>query len=195
MKGNDPLCAAGLPCAVHGRAPDAAPIRENEVRDRWPSAEGTLWTAYSTVWTTCVLRESGPDGRELRRLTLPRGPGARLTAFLLLPEAFVLVWEPGNGRDFGQVERVGTDGSLLWSTVLPRETGDGAVVQPDWRRMTLMRRTAPLTLSGDRVTLQYRDGHRTGVAVLYCLDVVTGAFLWARRPQAEPQRSRGPATS
>ncbi|MEU9130098.1 hypothetical protein AB0D08_18655 [Kitasatospora sp. NPDC048540] len=54
-----------------------------------------------------MLQATGPGDEVLRRIALPRAPGALLTAFLPVADGFLLVWEPGTGRHFAQVEQVG----------------------------------------------------------------------------------------
>jgi hypothetical protein len=172
---------------VHGRAPDAEPDPSNRADEPLTSADGTVWTAYSTVWTTCVLRETDPAGEELRRIVLERERGARVVVFRLLDDGFLLVWQPGDGRDFARVERVGPRGAPVWATVLPRETGDSLGKRVDWRRMRPVRRSAPVVFSGDRVALHFRDSCRSGVAVLYCLNTVTGDFMWVTPTGGGPE--------
>ncbi|GGN88030.1 hypothetical protein GCM10010112_71150 [Actinoplanes lobatus] len=137
-----------------------------------------------TVWTTPGLHETGPDGVPRRRLELPREPGALITGFLLLADGFVVTWQPSAERHFARVERLDPAGRIVWAVTPPRV--EGLSREPEWRRMIPRRSGSFLLASGDRMLVHYVDTHRTGVAVLFCLDLGSGELVWARPAARQP---------
>lgn len=155
-------------------------------------AEGILWSAHGSVWGPSELHETASDGSAGIKIVLRGERGARITGFLVLPDGFLIAWEPTDGRNFAQLERADRYGMTLWTTMLPCTMGavpgyEGRrVPEPVWKHMAPMGRSAHLMLSGDRVLAHYRDAERTGGAVVFCLDAVTGEFLWSTPSARQP---------
>jgi hypothetical protein len=129
------------------------------------------------------LVEVGFDGRPCGEIGLAAAPGARVGAFVVLPDGFVAVWlpEPGEGADPvadpAVLTRHDRTGAAVWSAALPTDrlapAGAVALITADVHE--------PLLVSGDRV-LACLDDPTIGIGACYLADLATGDLVAVTDP-------------
>jgi hypothetical protein len=143
--------------------------------------DGNAWLADGHA-----LVETTPEGTPGRRINLP------LNTFLVLPDGFLLAWPTPAPR----VERIDTNGTLLWSTPIPMadlayhgitemraDTGWRSEPMRPWRPDDFRpEHSEGLLVTGDRLLASYIE-HASGLGISFCLDLHTGELAWSTPPR------------
>jgi hypothetical protein len=170
---------------------------ENRLRCRLPARAGdagTVWLALAGGQGP-VLQEIGPDGGDLRQITMAGREEQVLEAFVLLPDGFCTAWTSGPPYHGARVDRLDTKGAAIWSTAIPPEpfahpglveagAHTGSEIRPvrPWLPTHVrLSFSEPLLASGDRILASYWD-MLSGLGVSYFLDADSGQVVASTRP-------------